>query len=196
MLGARTGQNKFQVITKATKDIKAASSKEASKVFKDLYKNDPEFREHFRSVGKYFQASPKYSGLRQMLWNENLTDKQLTKLYDLYNATLVDHTPEGITQKNKFFEGLAKLGYGAVLDVNDAKYSGFNAKAPVIIFDRSAYVQDTVRRLTDNEVNTAKAIQGGKDYLNALAPSGIMMTPLLAISASESYDQNVTKKSK
>lgn len=59
-------------------------------------------------------------------------------------------------QRTKFFHACKEVGYGAVLDTNDAIYGGFKAKSPIIVFDMEQVVPKDVYRtnLTDQKFST------------------------------------------
>lgn len=95
-------------------DIKVASRHNARKVFNDLYKNDPEFRS-------------RVDGIQPIRFT---LDK-----YNRFNVSApVTHDQNAEKAVNKYFEALRKKGYGAIEDINDMKYSGYETKEPLIVF--------------------------------------------------------------
>ena len=132
-------QSIYDVKVKPQQDIKIASPKRAKDTFQDLYKNDNEFRKSLEKAAKenYGAFNPKLNTVMDKLSKgETLTDKEIRgKGYDLFNVALVDYSPNGEKRANKFYNALKKQGINAIQDVNDKKYSGYNAKAPIITFD-------------------------------------------------------------
>lgn len=59
-------------------------------------------------------------------------------VYEAVNIALVDHTPRGQSVSSKFYDALKKAGYDAIKDINDSKYSGYNTRNPIIVFNGSA----------------------------------------------------------
>lgn len=101
----------------ASKDIKVASKDKCVKTFTDLYKNDSDFR---KSVDSHIAA---YGPMN---------NKQK---YERFNQALVEMRGRG--PDKKFYDALKKNGYGAIQDINDMKFSGYNARNPLIVFDNS-----------------------------------------------------------
>ena len=54
--------------------------------------------------------------------------------YDTFNRNLISRDNDSIT----FYKKLQELGYGAIQDRNDKKYSGYNTKNPIIFFGNSS----------------------------------------------------------
>ena len=87
-----------------------------------------------------------------------------------------------------FFEELKKRGYGAVADVNDRKFSGYNTHAS-IVFDNSGFKQDRsgkiayklVEKLTDEEINK------GREYFNRHVTAGLIINNPHIVAAGSAY---------
>lgn len=120
----------YMMKLQANSDIKVASRDKAIKTFGDLYKTDSEFRS---SVEKHVRRH--FAGGNQVYDVNNLSNRNIKKMYDNFNANLPYMKTSGADQK--FYSKLKSAGYGAIQDVNDMKYSGYNAKNPLIIFDNS-----------------------------------------------------------
>lgn len=137
----KTNEKVYDVTVKAKQDIKIASEKRARETFEKLYKNDPEFRKSLSKAAK--DAGDDLSaGLKriqeQLSEGAELSDKRIkSKAYDLFNVALADNTDEGRARAQKFYDALKEQGMNAVQDMNDKKYSLYNAKAPIITFDGS-----------------------------------------------------------
>lgn len=116
----------------ASNDIKVASKDRARKAFGELYKNDPEFRNSVKDhVSAHFAGRNKVSNI------DNLSDKNIKKMYDNFNSNLPFIRNNGSGADTKFYNKLKNAGYGAIQDINDMKFSGYNAKNPLIVFDNS-----------------------------------------------------------
>lgn len=121
----------YMMKLQANSDIKVASKEKAAQVFGDLYKNDPEFNRSVRDVVKrHFGGSNKVNV-------NNLSDRNIRKMYENFNSGLLDIRDSGSGADKKFYDKLKQAGYGAIQDINDMKYSGYNAKNPLIVFDNS-----------------------------------------------------------
>ncbi len=101
----------------ASEDIKVASKDRCTKVFKQLYDSDSEFK---KSVDSHIAAYGATSAKAK---------------YERFNQALVEMKGRG--PDKKFYAELKKQGYGAIQDINDMKFSGYNAKNPLIVFDNS-----------------------------------------------------------
>lgn len=120
----------YMMKLEAQADIKVASKDKAIKTFADLYKNDPDFKS---SVEKHVQRH--FGGGNKVYDINNLSNRNIKKMYDNFNANLPYMKISGADQK--FYSKLKSAGYGAIQDINDMKYSGYNARNPLIVFDNS-----------------------------------------------------------
>ena len=79
--------------------------------------------------------------------------------YDEFNRSLVGerHKEEEV---QKFYNALKSKGYDGLIDVNDKKYSGFNAKNPAIIINKGKLTVDKITNVTgsvqDHEMKALK----------------------------------------
>lgn len=117
----------------ARDDIKVASKDRAGKVFGELYKTDPEFRESVKD-----HVSRHFAGRNRVADINNLSDRNIRKMYENFNVNLMYIRNEHSGADKKFYEKLKSMGYGAIQDINDMKYSGYNAKNPLIVFNNSS----------------------------------------------------------
>lgn len=120
----------YMMKLEAQADVKVASRDKAIKAFGELYKNDPEFR---TSVEKHVERH--FAGDNKVYDINNLSNRNLKKMYDNFNSNLPFMSVSGADQK--FYSKLKSAGYGAVQDVNDMKFSGYNARNPLIVFGNS-----------------------------------------------------------
>lgn len=132
-------QNRGDVYEKQVqvlKDIKQASPKTARDTFATLMRTDKDFADEFSNTVKKYATSPQFeSGAKSLA--KGKIDKNL---YEAFNVALVDHSPEAQVRSSKFYQALFDKGYNAVKDVNDVKFSGFQAKSPIISFKTSGIV--------------------------------------------------------
>lgn len=128
----------------ANKKLKIASNRAAKKTFKDLYKNDSEFKK---------MADEVTSGLRSM-------DPRFKKgsPYELFNVALAAQGKDADATKNinKFYSKLKEKGYSGLLDINDRKFSGFKSKNPTIFFDHKNLIKTTSKKLTDDIISDSE----------------------------------------
>ena len=128
----------YDVTVRNNQEIKIASRKRAEDAFVNLFNKDPEFRKNLMDRAKEVNNE---MGLQQAtgkrLFEGGKTNDRWvrTKAYDYFNSLLVDDDAKSASNANKFYEALRKQGMNAVADMNDKKYSGYNAKAPLITFD-------------------------------------------------------------
>lgn len=175
-------ENIYKMAIKSKENVKVASEKRARETFEQLYKNDPEFKKNFIQRVKDNQLSMMHKpGMTRTIGDivdgKDLSDKQLKKqAYDAFNIMLVDQDDRGRSNASKFYEALKKQGVQAVNDMNDKKYSGYNAKSPLILFDgdfeyskrvmETAEVQSMMKKET-NKLVTAGTVKYGATFAAA-----------------------------
>lgn len=128
----QTGHAYMMKLVNAGGDIKVASKDNAAKAFGDLYKNDADFH---KSVEQF--VSRHFNGTNSVLNTNDMSTKNIKKMYENFNANLIDIRKSGSGADKKFYNKLKQAGYGAIQDINDMKYSGYKAKNPLIVFDNS-----------------------------------------------------------
>lgn len=111
----------------ASHDIKVASKDKATKVFEDLYRNDSDFRSKVKPYVKQHFSGKNKANINRM------SQRDVRKMYENFNANLIKARGTGVD--TKFYSKMKKSGYGAIQDINDMKFSGYNAKNPLIVFD-------------------------------------------------------------
>ena len=95
-------------------------------------------------VASNYQAKKVYEELAK----SNSFGKRYTS-YDQFNRLLVDRNADSA----KFYNRLKELGYGAIQDMNDKKYSGFNTRKPLIFFEGSSNFNIMKTSLADLDAN-------------------------------------------
>ena len=158
----------------AAKDVKVASKDNAAKAFGELYKNDAEFRKSVeKAVSSHFNGS-------NVVRNINDTStRNIKKMYENFNVNIMDIRNSGSGADKKFYEKLKAAGYGAIQDINDMKYSGYNAKNPLIVFDNASknIMVESMSEITKNlskdgtkELMKANGEQLVNDFLKKAGP--------------------------
>lgn len=151
----------FKKEIKVLSDIKQASPKRAQNILSELIKTDPEFAD---DVHKYISDNKDMLGgvydgkmrRAEATLSKGLFDKNT---YEVFNASLVVHSPEMQRLTDRYFNELSKNGYNAIKDVNDSKYSGYKSINPIIAFNSLGKVAVVdVKKLTDNEIQKAKKL--------------------------------------
>lgn len=157
-VGKKVQDKIYDVTVKNKNEIRVAAEKNARKVFNDMYNDDQQFRvgikKAFKENGILFtQMNPKLTKIIDKVEKgEKLTDKELkTHAYDLFNIMLMDKTEQGAKNASKFYDGIRKAGYNAIIDVNDKKYSGYKSKMPIITIDDG--FEYAKRVMSDEEIN-------------------------------------------
>ena len=178
------GEGLKQLSLKAKGNIKIASRKHAEDAFVDLYKNNPEFREAtFRNMKKMASEGWGTSELQAYAKNfvrndGKVSDKEMRKhVYEVFNMGLVNTRGDAKTSGTLFYNKLRSLGYDAITDLNDQKYSGYNTKAPTILFNPSKVALEKVSELSKQQINSdylkSKRILAGQKAVKAfLAVTG------------------------
>jgi hypothetical protein len=149
----------FKKEIKVLSDIKQASPKNAKDTLEELIKSDPEFSDDLKKYIKLNKLGGVYSK-KSNVATAGLVKGVVNKdTYEVFNASLVDHSPEMQKLTDRYFNELSKKGYNALRDVNDSKYSGYKSINPIIAFNSSGKVDVVdVKKLTDNEIAKAKDI--------------------------------------
>lgn len=181
---------KYKIDSVATSDIKVASEHSQENAFLSLYKSNRDFSNFVsdperlskilesneidywsKQFGKKHPYAKAYRTLKSML-EDGHTPKE-SELRDVYKLFSYILPADGDGQKKvandvkrqraKLFKELKKEGYGALIDTNDIKYGNMEAEYPVCVFDMSAIIPKSVRRLKtkDKVLATLKYIGSG-----------------------------------
>ena len=152
------GKKVFRKSINTTDDVKIASERKAQEVLGKILKDDREARRQV--LRGTLPATPR------QLMVQTLADRDLKRgkvdsryVYDLFNMGIVGGGND--TKKKlhkKFYDALKKEGYGAIRDVNDARYSGYRSRDPLIFFDTSKVATTKVSELSNSEINKKNAL--------------------------------------
>ena len=112
------GYQGYRITTKFTDDAKIASNRAAKKEFKRLMKTDKEFRDSVKANAK--------------------RSLRIKSRYGSFNTNM---PYADVNQWKKFTDTMRKKGYSGIKDINDRKYSGFDSKNPIILFDEKKMKQ-------------------------------------------------------
>lgn len=146
------------------KDIKVAGRDKAIDVYTKLFNNDKEFRE-----SAILLSTKNVHGGNPINVDGN-DKKRIRAMYENFNTHFTRH---GNPAVKKFYAALKEEGYGAVRDVNDMKFSGYNAKNPLIIFDHKNKLSVTsVRELHGREVLKKYVQDGAKEAAVSMGKVG------------------------
>ena len=142
----------YKMKLEATKDIKVASHDRAAKVFGELYKND----EKFRDMASMY-SNKNVHGKNAIKNMKNISNRNIRKMYDNFNSNLISVRDGKTGIDKKFYSKLKSMGYGAIQDVNDMKFSAYATKNPLIIFDNSGkkIVVKSVEKMSGDLIKSA-----------------------------------------
>ena len=200
MLGAARSKqvgSAYKLKLEATRDIKVASKDHAAKIFEDLYKNDKEFRD---SAIRYARIN--VQGKNAVLDLSKSDARTMKKMYENFNSHLVNMRNDPNKVDQAFYDKLKKAGYGAIQDINDMKFSGYNAKNPLIVFDHSngginvksfEKMAGDLNKAANKEALKAVGEQASKDLIEKY---GALTTAGLTASAFGYYNTDPTKQYK
>lgn len=144
----------------ATKNMKVASDSSAANALHDLLKNKS-FRDDVATSIRDAKTQMKRPG-QQMLFNKAqrimnktgpLTENDKKTLYEAFNLTLTFHNDFNNRTQNMYYNALKQKGYGAIIDVNDQKYSSYHAKSPMIVFDHDSVKLNSAQKLSKQDIN-------------------------------------------
>ena len=146
----RWGLKGYRVTTEFTDNAKIASNRAAKKEFKRLMKTDKEFRDSVKANAK-------------RSW-------RIKSRYGSFNT----HMPYADNEDswNKFTAAMRKNGYSGIKDINDRKYSGYDSKNPIILFDEKKMKQAGKKTIKVNsgEYNRQVGKMIGKQLIKENAP--------------------------
>lgn len=205
---ASAGRGVYEKSIRAVGDIKVASRKDVAKVLTEL-RDLPDFRVQMDKMLRDARSSM-IPGLNSTEGQYKVVDKAIKAIQsgkidknvsDAFNQVLVGggaddrRTKEAITH---FYDALKKKGYGAIVDMNDRKYSGYNTKRPLIIFDTAKVSVDAVRRVGREEISSdnAKAMgrlaaeTAGKAFVDGIPGKVMGMTLLGSVAAGTKVSDN------
>ena len=164
-------------------DVKRASIANAQNIFYKKMDKDPNFKKEVLDTlkkTKYADASA--------IRNYELTGKHSRKLYDRFNQALATPQFQDAGIHKKYYDEMRKHGYNAILDINDARYSGYKkiAKSPTIFFGDAKWEKISSRKLSDQEIdsNSMKYLKEyvGKHLLKSVGVYGGAIAGATAIS--------------
>lgn len=157
----------------AQNDVKVASKDKARKVFEELYRNDNDFRKAIEPhVGQHLTG-------RNSVNTTKLSKRNINKMYENFNSGLIVIKDSGSGADQKFYNKLKKAGYGAIVDINDQKFSGYNARNPYIVFDNrnNNIMVKSMKEMTGDlnkrgsvELLKAAGEQYSKDFMSKKMP--------------------------
>lgn len=179
---------KFSIQNRVCKDMKIASEDSGAKAFSDLYESSRDFynfvTDSDRMEAAFDKSKYKFKGYRESKQaldrmrkdGYTPTENDLKLVYRMYNYTIPSDGHGNASlgtdvsrQRARFFKELSNEGYSGVLDTNDALYGGFNADAPVIVFDMSSVVYSDARRLNTADKAFANTAMLGKQIVGSLS---------------------------
>ena len=212
MLGmAMMGRNGTTTIYDHTnilsENVKIPSPKNATKILSDLIDKDKEFESTFKRMVNEISTGtlgPKQRRLildvKNGLAQGRNDQKFMRKAYDAYNFCLVAHDNGGAIDKNhdQFYKKLAQLGYGAIVDVNDRKYSGYKSKAPLIVFNAGITADKAAKELgiKDVAINAvgADVLRNYKMYAAKIGSIGLSAAVIGGTYGVDNYNSKSKKK--
>lgn len=151
--------DRYDVTLKATKNIVAPSDERAKKIFKEIYDNDPTYRDELKkSLTKAFS-----SVLGPLADDEDVRQRTEKMLKDPFGAGMYAFVRQG-KDADILTEAYTKAGYNAIVDYFDR---GSLGKQPMILFDAAGSTTKTGERLIKKGDRwVSMALQG--EYLQYL----------------------------
>lgn len=148
------------------KALKVASQRSAKNALADLVNSNPEYK---KLLGEYLDQVEKgrHNFKQKAVVQKGLESFRKGKIdenvYNALNFSLPMHGLKNADAVHKgFYDKLKSLGYDAIDDLNDRKWSGFNASRPMIAFNASGKAAvknvleldyETIRKATDQDMN-------------------------------------------
>lgn len=140
--------------------------------------------EEFEGMRNMLAMHARMDRARYALPRAKLFDKAVKELYDyketgkvgrhLYEALNVELANHRLGITREFYNQLRSAGYDGVKDMNDAAYSGFMTKFPMIIANASKVKVSQVRQLNSSEISksliNAHKLNAAKTFVEQVAP--------------------------
>ena len=166
------GQRGHRITTEFTDDAKIASNRAARKEFKRLMKTDKEFR-----------YSVKSNAERSL---------KIKSRYGSFNTYMPYRDTD---QWNKFTDAMRKKGYSGIKDINDRKYSGYDSKNPIILFDQKKMKQAGKKSIDVDYIEYNKQLRKiiGKQLIKKNAPA---VGGIIAYKSYKTHTKNTTRRKK
>nr|DAF76569.1 MAG TPA: hypothetical protein [Caudoviricetes sp.] len=151
---------------KVTRDLKVPSVNTAKKIFGETVSTDSEFKKNVLEAIAGADIDADNVNVHRIFKRQKLAETNPKKLYNEFNRYLATGQVREKGLDTKFYSELRKRGYGALLDINDSRYSGYAyiAKSPTIFFGKDAVekVSNTLIPDSDIDKNFKKYIAGVK----------------------------------
>lgn len=176
--------HKWRINNTVTSDLKVASEDSAAEVFRQLYSKNRDFYNFVTDPSRMESHIPKKqwrfkgyrdarSALNKVREGHTPSSEDVQKIYRLYNYTIPSdglgdkrRANDVLTQRAKFFNALKKEGYSAVLDTNDAIYNDVRATSPVIVFDESKFIPESIMLTSASSKAVSSLALAGRKVLN------------------------------
>ena len=143
--------------------MKVASEKSAVRALSDLIKNDSDYAhallKHLETVDGVYENKKQNATIKKGL--QSLRRGKIdSKVYEALNITLPAHSLSTSSKVNSgFYNKLTSLGYDAIADVNDKKFSGYRSSKPMIAFHAASKLSvSSIRELGTDEIGKAKTL--------------------------------------
>ncbi len=181
----------YKTKIRVTDGLKVASEKNAARALDELIRQNPgsasvikkEFLE--RGAAHAMMLDPQGASMYNRALKSLEKGKINSNVYDAFNRMLTynaggdDDAKRHNELRNNFFDLLKSKGYDAIMDMNDKKYSGYNAKAAIAFNAGNKATVESISELSNNEMRKA-AVRGGIDaYGKQLVKD---LSPLVAVS--------------
>ena len=168
---------------KLARDLKVPSVNTARNVFADMVSKDSAFKNDVSNVLRYTRLDANSKTMELM-------DTNPKKVYDLFNQSLVSEPMREKGLDKKFYQELEKRGYGALLDINDSRYSGYRGivKSPTIFFGKDAVEKVSNTAIPDEDIN-----KNFKKYIAGIAAKRIG-TPVAVIGSGVTVGKTLSER--
>lgn len=152
--------------------IKVASPNNAKKAMSELMREDPEYKNTVKRLIRRNSLNgslnPKQKELQLKALRDLNNDRITDSVYDAVNINLAWHDQTSERANQKFYTKLKESGYQAIKDMNDSKYSGYKAKNPLIVFDKSKVIVESVSKRNTSDIISKGNAEIGKNVAEQL----------------------------
>ena len=169
----------YSVTLKCKEKLSIPSDETCQKVCGELLKDEAYRNNYIQSIEntkKDLIRPTQHKVLNQALYDVSKDRYDTKDVYHALNMTLVNHSSHSNATADAFYDELKRMGYTALIDTNDKKYSSYHAKEPVIVFDPTIVKLQAVSKLSDDEINKTYPIYNleriGKEAVNVNTLTG------------------------
>ena len=199
-MGMLANESSFKKTLQLTGNMKVASEKTGRNMLSDMLKNNPQVKNDLENRIKSLNGiwgmgmAPKQAEAIRGAYDDLKKGKTNSKsLYDAFNLLLVDHDA---SYTKKFYENLKSKGYDAIGDINDKRLSGYNSKAPLIVFNASKVKVSQIEKVRRQDINLARHKLSNDEIFQSVLKQSVSSLGAVSLGGTVGYTAKKVSASK